>query len=230
MLTSMLGDMTAPYSSAEAFFYDALIAPSVFGLATALERQVLDALPSGARVLEVGSGGGQLAMRVAAQRHDLTIVGLDLSHDQTARASRRARGLAPRVSFVCGSALELPFADATFDAVVSVASIKHWPDQLKGLRECVRVLRPGGALAVAEADRGCRYEDAKAFVARWRILPPFRPVALAFFRTIVAGKALDLDEARDLLAALPLDERHVERIAGTPGLLMTARAAAAASG
>jgi SAM-dependent methyltransferase len=122
----------------------------------------------------------------------------------------------------------LPFAGATLDAVVSVASLKHWPDQLKGLRECVRVLRPGGALAVAEADCGCRYDDAKAFVARWRILPPFRPVALAFSRTTVAGKALDLDEARELLAALPLAHRHVERIAGTPGLLMKGRALDAA--
>lgn len=229
MVTSMLDDMTAPYSAAEAFWYDKLIAPAVEDLAAPLEGRLLDRMPSGARLLEVGSGGGQLAMRIAARRPDVTIVGLDLSPQQVARATRRARSVASRAQFVVGSALELPFADGSFDAVLSVASIKHWPDPPKGLRECVRVLRPGGSLGVVEADRGCRYEDARAFVGRWRVPSPLRPFALALFRTIVAGKSFDLDEARELLAALPLDERSVERLAGTPGLLMLGRARASSS-
>jgi ubiquinone/menaquinone biosynthesis C-methylase UbiE len=215
------------HSAVESFAYDAVIAPAVIGLSAALEADMLDRLPRGARVLEVGSGGGQLAVRIAERRPDVSIVGLDLSPEQVARASRRARALGDRVRFVEGSALEMPFADASFDAVLSVASLKHWPDQARGMRECVRVLVPGGALAVIEGDRGCRLDDARAFVGRWRMPRLLRPLALLFFRTLVAGQAIDLDEARALADALPLDERRVERIAGTPGLVMMGRKRAA---
>jgi ubiquinone/menaquinone biosynthesis C-methylase UbiE len=70
-----------------------------------------------------------------------------------------------------GDAPALRFAEQYFDATGSIASIKHWPDQSKGLAECVRVLRPGGQRLVVEADRGCRFNDARAFVLRIRGTP-----------------------------------------------------------
>jgi ubiquinone/menaquinone biosynthesis C-methylase UbiE len=174
-------------------------------------------------VLEVGCGGGHLAIDGARRRPDLRITGLDLSAEQVARARRRGRDVAARVGFLEGSALDLPFGDGEFQAAWSVASIKHWPDQRRGLTEMVRVLRPGGALAVVEADRGCRLEDARAFVAHWRVPAPLRPLALMMFRTFVAGQGLDLDDARGHLAALPLDDVRAERMPGAPGLLLAGR-------
>jgi ubiquinone/menaquinone biosynthesis C-methylase UbiE len=117
------------------------------------------------------------------------------------------------------------FSDGSFDAVISVASIKHWPDKVKGLRECVRVLSRGGVLNIIEADRGCHPDDARAFVDGWRIARVFKPFALFWFRTRVAGLGVDLDEARTLLETLDLSERRVEKINGTPGLLMFGRRA-----
>ncbi len=49
------------------------------------------------------------------------------------------------------------------------------------------------------------------------------PLALAAFRTWVAGRAIDLDEARALLEPLPLEDKRAERIPGTPGLMMVGR-------
>jgi SAM-dependent methyltransferase len=129
------------------------------------------------------------------------------------------------VRFVQGSALELPFEAGDFDAVVSIGSIKHWPDAARGLAECARVLRPGGPLFVVEVDRGCRWDDARAFVDDWRMPRALRPLGLALFRTWVAGQAIDLDDARALLTSSPFVDAQVERIAGAPGLLMRARAA-----
>jgi SAM-dependent methyltransferase len=142
-----------------------------------------------------------------------------------ARATRRARelGLSERVRFVQGSALELPLADDSFDVVTSVASIKHWPDQGRGLSECLRVLRPGGWVLVFEADRGCKFEDAERLVRGWRMPRAFYPFGLALFRTWVAGQALDLDDARRLIAELPLSDVRVERVRGAPGLLFGGR-------
>jgi SAM-dependent methyltransferase len=104
--------------------------------------------------------------------------------------------------------------------VTSVASIKHWPDQARGLRECVRVLRAGGRLVVFEADRGCRLGDAQDFVARWTLPRPLRLPALAAFRTWVAGQAIDLDDARALVSGLSLEATEVRRVPGTPALML----------
>lgn len=220
-MSSVLTATTLPYRASEAWIYDTVIAPAVADLRRGIEDSFVHQLPPGARVLEVGSGGGQLAVDLATRRRDLTITGVDLSDAQVARATRRAAaaGVADRLQFTQGNALELPVDDAAFDAVVSVGSIKHWPDPARGLAECVRALRRGGRLVVAEVDRGCLLDDARAFVARWRMPAPMRPLGLVLFRTFVAGQGLDLDDGRRLLAALPLAETAAERIPGTPGVL-----------
>jgi ubiquinone/menaquinone biosynthesis C-methylase UbiE len=219
---SLLHDFTARYSSSEAWFYDHVIAPAVTDLGETVVDAHLGLLPHGAEVLEVGCGGGQFAQAQLDKREDLRWTGLDVSADQIARAVRRNATHAG-ASFVVGDALDLPFPDARFDAVTSIASVKHWPDPAEGLSECVRVLRPGGQLMVVEADRGCRLEDARSFVARWRLPAIARPISLLLFRTLVAGRSLDIDDARALLSGLPLASWEVTRLAGTPAILMRGR-------
>lgn len=221
MPASTILDFTAPYSAVESYVYDRLIAPAVIGMFDSAAIGLIDALPERAEVLEVGCGGGQLAVEIARRRPDLRWTGLDLSPDQIRRARRRGVDAGARVGFVEGNAQELPFDDDRFDAVVSVASVKHWPDPGRGLGECVRVLRPGGRLAVVEADRGCRLEDVRRFVRGWKIPPWTRPLALVFFRVMVAGQAFDKDDVRTFASELPLSEFRVEGIAGTPALMLS---------
>jgi SAM-dependent methyltransferase len=179
-------------------------------------------------VLDVGCGGGQVALHLARHRPDLQITGIDQAPGQVARARRRAAGCreaeAGRVVFRQGDALDLPFATGTFDLVLSVASIKHWPDRRAGLMECLRVLAPGGTLAIVEVERGCRLQDARRFVASWRYLPArLRRLFLALFYTYVAGQSIDLDEARQLAAIVPLAEMEVRRVPGSPALMIRGR-------
>jgi ubiquinone/menaquinone biosynthesis C-methylase UbiE len=218
----VLADMSAPYSAVESLIYDRVIAPAVLAMGERIAAELVDFVGEGAKVLDVGAGGGQLALELAERRPRAAVTGLDLSPDQVSRASQRARdrGLGARATFVQGSALDLPFESGRFDLVTSVASIKHWPDQAQGLAECVRVLAPGGRLMVFEADRGCRLGDARDFVRRWRLPSPLRGMALAAFRTWVAGQAIDLDDARELLAGLPLEQTEVHRVPGTPALML----------
>lgn len=215
--------MVAPYSSFEAWAYDRFIAPAVAGFHDAALAVFGKDLPARARVLDVGCGGGQNILNLAERFPDWTFTGLDLAPGQVGRAQRRSRSYGDRVTFVQGSALDLPFGDGEFDIVLSIASIKHWPDQPLGLHEMHRVLKPGGHLLVIEADRGCKLDDCRRFIAAWPIPRPLQPWAVMAFRTYVAGQALDLDDARRLLAPLKLNGAYVERLPNLPALAFGGR-------
>jgi SAM-dependent methyltransferase len=100
----------------------------------------------GDRVLDVACGTGVLT-REAAKRTAIagSVTGLDLSADMLAVAER----LSPGVEWRQGSAQALPFPDRAFDAVVSQFGLMFFPDPVAALREMMRVLVPGGRLAVA---------------------------------------------------------------------------------
>lgn len=222
-MISVLKDFTVPYSRAESWVYDTVIAPALGAFDGEVLARWLPELPRGGSLLEVGCGGGQLLAKIAARRPDLGLTGLDLSPEQVARARRRTATAGERVRCVQGSALDLPFPADSFDAILSVASIKHWPDPRRGLEECARVLRPGGGLVIVEADRGCRDADIARFVAAWRLPTAMRPLAAAMFRTVVAGRSFDLEDARALADGLALADRRVERLPGVPGWILSGR-------
>ena len=100
----------------------------------------------GDRVLDVACGTGVLT-REAARRAGPggAVTGLDLSPEMLAVAAR----LSPELRWQQGSADALPFPDQSFDAVVSQFGLMFFPDPVAGLREMMRVLVPGGRLAVA---------------------------------------------------------------------------------
>jgi ubiquinone/menaquinone biosynthesis C-methylase UbiE len=103
-------------------------------------------LPAGARVLDLATGTGLVAM-VAARvvGPDGTVVGVDLSPEMLVRAREKlgAAGLT-NVEFREGDAEHLDFPDGSFDVVLCASSLFFVPDMLAALRECRRVLRPGG--------------------------------------------------------------------------------------
>jgi SAM-dependent methyltransferase len=94
-----------------------------------------------ARVLDVACGTGLATEALAAR--GCVVTGIDISEAMLARARRRV----PAAPFCLAKAEELPFADGTFDAATSAQAF-HWVDQCRALREMVRVVRPGGTIAI----------------------------------------------------------------------------------
>jgi SAM-dependent methyltransferase len=107
--------------------------------------------PPGARVLEIGCGPGPVARELAARPGVREVVGVDPSPEFLARAKELAAGLA-NLTFVEGDGRALPFDEGEFDVVVCHTVLCHVPGPEAVLAETVRVLRPGGMLAVFDGD------------------------------------------------------------------------------
>jgi len=101
------------------------------------------------RVLDIATGTGHTALAFAP--HVAFVAGLDLTAGMIVPATALAaeRG-ATNVAFTVGDVEELPFDDATFDAVSCRIAPHHFPDIGRFLAEATRVLRPGGTLAVVD--------------------------------------------------------------------------------
>lgn len=96
-------------------------------------------------VLDAGSGDGTIAELVAPRARSVTC--FDRSEKLLA-AARERLGAVPNVRFSPGDLQALPFADASFDQVLCFNVLVYVPDPARALRECARVLRPGGDLAL----------------------------------------------------------------------------------
>jgi SAM-dependent methyltransferase len=104
--------------------------------------------PPARRVLDVGCGNGIASFAFAALGYDVDAVDPDPSDDVGAGAARRlaAHATAGSLRVTIARVEELPFADRTFDVAYTRQAVHHFDDLASGLRECARVLRPGGVL------------------------------------------------------------------------------------
>jgi demethylmenaquinone methyltransferase/2-methoxy-6-polyprenyl-1,4-benzoquinol methylase len=102
-------------------------------------------------ILDVASGPAGVAIQLA-DRSGGRVVGIDLTLDMLGQGRRNVneRAMADRVQLVAGRAEQMPFADATFDALTFTYLLRYVDDPQATLRELARVVKPGGAVASLE--------------------------------------------------------------------------------
>lgn len=112
----------------------------------------------GKRVLDVGVGTGNLAIRCLAQ--GAIVVGIDPSEGMLYEARKKAADAPLHLLPVAEPFIRIPFPDASFDAVVSTYALHHVPrmQHPDAVRETARVLRPGGTIAIGDI----AFESAQA--------------------------------------------------------------------
>ena len=104
------------------------------------------------RILDVATGTGDLALAMARRMRGVQVLGVDLSENMLAEARRKATacGLDERVVLSLGDAERLEVADASVDVVTVAFGVRNFGDLGAGLREIVRVLKPGGKVVILE--------------------------------------------------------------------------------
>jgi SAM-dependent methyltransferase len=148
-------------------------------------------------ILDVGCGGGRTVANLAALATQGKVCGVDHSRESVAVASKInqpwiAMG---RVEIVEGSVSHLSFPENTFDLVTAVETHFWWPDLPAGMREILRVLKPGGkALIVAEVYRGA---DSKMSALAEKYLP------------LSGMKLFTAEQHRELLASAGFSEVEI---------------------
>lgn len=136
-----------------------LLAPQLADLAGVREGQ---------RVLDVGCGPGNLLTELVARVGSDRVAGVDPSESFLAAARDRHPGVDVR----SGTAEQLPFDDATFDAALAQLVVHFMNDPVAGLREMARVTRPGGVIAACVWDYAGHHDPLRVFWAAARSLDP----------------------------------------------------------
>ena len=126
--------------------YNAVSATNIFQRHYELIAQDVLNYCSKGSILDIGTGPGWLLVKLHYASPKLQITGLDISTSMVAKAQENINdaGLSDFIDVKKGESSDLPFADCSFDAVISTGSIHHWKDPTAGLNEIYRVLKHGG--------------------------------------------------------------------------------------
>jgi len=111
-------------------------------------RKLSKEMAPGAAVLDLACGTGDLTKALAQK--GFAVTGLDISAEMMEVGKVKCRDLDPQPQFVLGSAEQIPFPDASFDAVTIAFGLRNFDHRAECLQEIRRVLKPGGRLAVLE--------------------------------------------------------------------------------
>src|SRR5260221_805941 len=133
-------------------------------------------IQTGSRVLDLGCGTGTLTLRLKQEHPDAEVVGLDADPQALRIAEAKAVAAGIPIAFDQGMAFALPYADNTFDRVLSSLHFHHLTheDKARTAREAKRVLQPLGELHVADWGKARNGAMRAAFLAV-QLLDAFEP-------------------------------------------------------
>lgn len=126
------------------------------------------------QILDVATGTGAFAMEAMVLRPD-RIIGVDISEGmlEVGRAKVRERKLDQQIELRTGDSENLPFEDNMFDAVIVAFGVRNFENLEAGLREMLRVLKPGGTVVILEFSKPSKFPLKQLYNAYFTSILPF---------------------------------------------------------
>jgi len=164
------------------------------------------------RILDLGTGPGYLPIEIARRSSSLKIVGLDLSPRliEMARDNALRSGFSDRIQFQTGNASQLLFQDESFDMVVSTGMLHMVKDPAKVLKECHRLLKPGGEAWIFDPARVSSGVDKEKWLALLTFREKMAYHLFNLFRRINPGHTYHRREVEKILLQTPFRDYRIE--------------------
>ena len=146
--------------------YDFLNRIMTFGIDISWRKQVVELVKAGnaKKVMDIATGTGDLAILLAKSDID-DVTGLDISPGMLEIGKQKVNdeGLSSKIDMIIGDSEELPFQEATFDAITVAFGVRNFENLELGLQEILRVLKPKGSLIVLETSQPSKFPVKQGF-------------------------------------------------------------------
>lgn len=156
--------------------YDSLNRVISLGIDQSWRRKVVQIIGENnpQKILDIATGTGDLAIMMANKLHPEKIVGLDISEGMLAVGREKISkiNLSHQIEMVVGDSESMPFDDNTFDAITVSFGVRNFANLDKGLCEILRVLKPGGTLAILETSNPTKFPFKQGYKLYSNIILP----------------------------------------------------------
>ena len=162
--------------------YDGLNRVISFGIDVKWRKKVVEIIGKNnpKQILDIATGTGDLALMMANLNPD-RIVGLDISTGmlEVGKQKIAKANLSEKIEMIVGDSEDMPFGDATFDAITVSFGVRNFANLDKGLKEIARVLKPTGVLVVLETSNPTKFPFKQGYKLHTHLILPI--IGKAFF-------------------------------------------------
>jgi len=175
-------------------------------------EEVVSHLKSG-RLLDLGTGPGYLPIEIVKRSSSIEIDGVDLGRKliKMARENARRAGVTNRVNFEFGNASRLRFEDSSYDMVISTGMLHTLKNPIRVIKECHRVLKPGGEAWIYDPAEVASRMDIRKYKAS---LSPWEKLMLMVFRLMTkinSPPSYKREQVIGMISATDFREYSVEK-------------------
>jgi ubiquinone/menaquinone biosynthesis C-methylase UbiE len=174
-------------------------------------EEIVSGFKEGA-LLDLGTGPGYLPIEIVRRSPLIRCDGIDLSGSliKMAWVNARKAGVADRVNFEVGNAAKLRFEDASYDMVISTGMLHMLKDPVRVLKECYRVLKPGGVAWIYDPARVSSQMDKEKWKASLSVIEKLSYVLFKLYLRINPPYTYSREQVEEMIAATKFREYRIE--------------------